>query len=112
MHASSVDAIRQRLSQQLTQHGISMRQASLQAAKSPGYLHSVLKDGNDPTIGSLTDICLTNGLDLAYVLLGLHIDPEVDTLIRLIGQNPAKRNAIRVLLEENPTVPQPQLVAS
>ncbi|MER5171777.1 hypothetical protein [Thioclava sp. GXIMD2076] len=78
--------------------GISMRQASLKAGKSPGYLHSVLKDGNDPTVSSLTEICQTNGLNFPYIVFGVHIDDDVEELLRLSHRHPALRNALLTLL--------------
>ncbi|WP_339108229.1 hypothetical protein [Thioclava sp. GXIMD4216] len=65
----------------------------------------MLKDGNDPTISSLTEICHTNGLNLPYILFGVHIDDEAETLLRLAQTHPNRRHALMTLLGD-PALPQ------
>ena len=58
------DAWRQRLSDALDESGKSKRAVSLAIGASPGYLHGILTEGKDPTIGMLAAICEQLGVSL------------------------------------------------
>jgi transcriptional regulator with XRE-family HTH domain len=94
-----IEAMRQRISAVLTEKNISKRQASLAAGLGPGYVHSIIAEGKEPTVTNLAQVCNAIGVSLAYVMYGAEISPQVEKLISLIDQNPQKRDAILALLE-------------
>lgn len=98
--AFQIDAMRSRISTALAEKNISKRQASLDAGLGPGYLHSILDEGKEPTVTKLAQVCNSIGVSLAYVLYGAEISPEVEQLISLIDENPQKRDAILALLQK------------
>lgn len=96
---TKLDQMRQRLAQSLEERKVSWRAASLAAKCSPGYLHSVIKDGKEPTVAKLAQICTTNDIDLSYVLFGFEISEPTKKLIAAIEESPDKRDAILRLID-------------
>lgn len=94
------NAMRERLSALLEQKGLSMREASRRGGTTAGYLHSVIKDGAEPTVQKLASICEANGFSLAYVLFGFEISPETERLMTLMEKEPQARDGILSLLEK------------
>lgn len=95
------NAMRKRLLLLLEQSGLSMREASKRGDTTPGYLHSVLKDGAEPTVQKLAKICEANGFSLAFVLFGFEISPETERLMTLMEQDTRARDGILALLEKD-----------
>lgn len=94
------DAMRERLEAELKRKGLSMRQASLNAfSTSPGYLHSVIKDGREPTVRKLAETCEANGIGFAYIVLGYEVSPETERLVAVIEQDPLVRDGMLALLD-------------
>lgn len=97
------DAWRNRLNdavQAAKARGKSARAISLAAGRGPGYVHSLLKEGKDPTINNLADVCQQLSVSLSYILYGVELDAETEAIIRLLEENPRRRAAILQLLEE------------
>ncbi len=71
------DAMKGRLRTRLDTQGLSLRAASIRAGLAKGYLHSILKEGREPTVQNLAKVCAANDISLAYVLLGFEVSSEV-----------------------------------
>lgn len=97
---TSVDMVqlRRRLEAGLAARGLSRRQASLAAGLGPGYVHSILREGKEPTVTSLARVCAAAGLSLSYVLLGLEISPQTERLMQRLEAQPDKRDSLLNLL--------------
>ncbi|MDV4167787.1 helix-turn-helix transcriptional regulator [Rhodovulum sp. FJ3] len=95
---TDISGIKDRLRESLEKAGISMRAASVAAGLGPGYVHSLIKDGTEPTVSKLAQICSKNGISFAYVLLGVDMDPETRRLLELIEADPKRRANILALL--------------
>lgn len=95
----SNDAWRQRLATAVDGSGKSMRAISLAAGMGPGYLHSVIKEGKEPTISSLIAICREIGASLGYILLGQDVSSLDEEFLTLItnASEPQKRAILEIL---------------
>lgn len=100
---------RSRLEAALTKSGKSMRSVSLGAGMGPGYLHSILKGGKDPTIDNLVAVCREIGVSLSWVLYGLEISPETEEILReLEASSPLRRQGLlQFLRDETAQGPEP-----
>lgn len=78
-----------------------MREISLAAGLSHGYLHGVLKDGKEPTLDRFARICQEMHLSVAYILLGLDISEETEALISYAVKNPSRLTALVALLSQD-----------
>lgn len=97
-----IEGWRQRLSEVLKKSGRSKRAISLAAGKGAGYLHSILSEGKDPTIESLSDVCQTINVSMSYILYGHCASPEDQEFIDLILQlSLEERQAILTLLRRS-----------
>lgn len=76
----------------------SLREVSLAAGKGPGYLHSILREGKDPTIDNLIKVCEAAGLSVYYVLYDVKVDRETEEIIQLL-KDPAQRKGLLQLLK-------------
>lgn len=95
---------RERLEDAMGKTGRSKREISLAAGKGPGYVHSILKEGKDPTIDNLIAICAALGVSLSKILYGIEMSPETEEILSLIEDNPKRRDGILQILRdrENP----------
>ncbi|MEP0155228.1 hypothetical protein [Pseudophaeobacter sp.] len=91
-------AMAHRLEAALSDKGISMRKASLDAGFSQTFVHGILKLGRDPGVHNLTILCDSLGLSAAYVIFGYDVSPDVEEFLRIFQDNPAKREALLELL--------------
>lgn len=95
----NIDGWRQRLKIALEKSGRSKRSISLAAGKGAGYLHSILAEGKDPTIESLSRICHEIDISMNYILYGEGASLEDKEFIELISKlSPEERQAILTLL--------------
>lgn len=85
---------RERFEREVDNSTLSMRAISLAAGLGPGYVHSVIKEGKDPTIENLIKVCDVLNVSTAYVLHGLEFTPNEAQILELIRKNPARRDAI------------------
>jgi ribonucleoside-diphosphate reductase alpha chain len=88
-----------RLQAAVEKDGRSMRDISLAAGLSHGYLHGVLKDGKEPTLERFVKICRVLDLSVSEALLGVHISPTVEALLKAVQDNPEKAEALARLLD-------------
>lgn len=98
---------RSRLEDAIKASGRSKREISLAAGKGPGYVHSILSEGKDPTIDNLIAICLALNVSLTKILYGFEISPETEEILSLIEANPRSRNGLLQILrdKEKPSSP-------
>lgn len=75
-----------------------MRDISLAAKLSHGYLHGILRDGKEPTLDRFSRICDVLDIGLAHALVGLEITPETEKLIGEIEGDPGRRAALLSIL--------------
>ncbi|WP_412058017.1 helix-turn-helix domain-containing protein [Bartonella sp. DGB2] len=94
-----IDGWRERLIKSLENSGRSMRSVSLAAGKGPGYIHSILSEGKEPTIDSLSRVCQEINVSLSYIIYGYNITSEQEEFITLFSKaSPPERKAILMLL--------------
>lgn len=89
---------RDRLETSIKDDGRSLRDISLAAGLSHGYLHGILRDGKEPTIDRFSRICKAMGVSLPYVLLGVDVSESTLALIKEIERGGPRRDAILALL--------------
>lgn len=77
---------RSRLQQAIDKSGKSLRSISLEAKVSPGYLHSILKEGKEPTLGRLIRIADTIGASLSNIAYGVKMTGDEEQLLRTYAQ--------------------------
>ena len=90
---------RNRLEGVIRADGRSLRDVSLAAKVSHGYLHGVLRDGKEPTLDRFLRICSALHVSAVYVLTGLDVNQETEAIMRAIQQNDKARSAILTLLD-------------
>lgn len=94
-----IEGWKDRLAEGIAKSGRSHRDVSLSAKLNPGYLHSILKEGKDPTVGSLVAICEAVGLSIYFVLGGFDITPEKQRYLELLsGADEADQRSVLQLL--------------
>ena len=82
-----------------------MREVSLAAGLSAGYLHGVLKDRKDPTIDRLSAIARAMNISLSYILVGVRVSRDTERLIEVLESDPDRRQAVLRLLDRGPDEP-------
>lgn len=90
---------RQRLEEAARKDGRSLRDISLAAKLSHGYLHGILRDGKEPTLDRFARICKELNLSLSYALMGVHVSTETEEIIKGLDSDPGTREAILALLK-------------
>lgn len=96
---NEIDGMRARLAEKLAEAGVSGRAASEKAGLGAGYISSVLKNGQEPTVANLAKICAANGISLSYVIFGIEISPETRRLLDLMEKDPQATASILALLD-------------
>lgn len=94
---------RARLTTALEKSGKTKRAVSLEAGRGPGYLHSILAEGKDPTVDNLIQVCQALGVSLSYVLYGVDLSPETEEVLSLLERHPAARAGILQILRGKET---------
>ena len=91
---------RERLQQILDESGKSAREVSLAAGKGPGYVHSIMKEGKDPTIDNLLTICSVLNISLSWLIYGYEISRETEEILQLLEGSPNSREGILKILKD------------
>lgn len=98
--AAMADKWRERLQMALDATGMSMRDISLKAKCSPGYVHGILKDGKEPTIDRLLRVADVLGISKQWLLFGYVLDKETEEIItKLAALSPRERRAFLTLAD-------------
>ena len=90
-----------RLIEAVEQSGCSMRELSIKAGLSHGYLYGVMRDGKEPTISSLISICAALDVSPVYILHGYDVTPEDSEILELLHRHPEKMAAILSLISSD-----------
>lgn len=93
------DAWRKRLEAAVAADGRSLRDISLEAGLSHGYLHGILRHGKEPTMDRFIKICQEIGISVTFALSGVHISPSAEKIIRALDEDQATRDAVLMILE-------------
>lgn len=98
---------RDRLTAAIKDSGKSMRAISRATGRGPGYVHSILKDGKDPTIDNLIEVCGQVGVSLSYLIYGFDVSDENEKILHLLqSASDQRRRGILQILEDEPQPPQ------
>lgn len=76
---------RARLNAAVEASGKSMRAISLDAGAAPGYVHSILKEDKEPTIGKLVKVAESAGVSLSYILYGYEMTATEEDLLKIFS---------------------------
>ncbi len=74
---------RTRLEAALKDAGKSKREVSLAADLGPGYVHSILAEGKEPTIENMLKVCAAVGAEPIWIIFGVPISKDADDLLKL-----------------------------
>lgn len=77
---------------------MSSRAVSIAAGNGPGYVHSILTEGKDPSVSNLIAICEVLGVSLSKILYGFDISPETEEILARLEGDPSARPALLALL--------------
>lgn len=79
----SDDEWRERLREAVDASGRSMRNISLKAGLSEGYVHSILGEGNDAKIANLIKICDELGVSITQIMYGFEMTADAAEMLRV-----------------------------
>lgn len=97
-----IDGWRERLRESVEASGRSMRDISLDAKLSPGYLHSVLSEGKEPSIGKLAQLTDAIGASLIHILYAVEMSGDAEELLRHYASLPdGQKEAFLNLLKKS-----------
>lgn len=91
-------AWKERLAQAIDASGMSKRAVSLAAKAGPGYVHSILSEGKDPTVEKLMAVCDAISASPTYILYGVDVQPEDAELLAAMREDASTRDAVLSLL--------------
>ncbi|MDG3089195.1 hypothetical protein P7F88_25365 [Vibrio hannami] len=75
-----------------------MRAVSLKSGTAaPGYLHSILVEGKEPTLKNLLSICEALGVSAAYIIHGIDVTPAQLDLLKRMQDAPERIDAVLTL---------------
>jgi transcriptional regulator with XRE-family HTH domain len=102
MFAVMNETWRDRLSAALAAEGKSKREVSLAADLGPGYVHSILSEGKDPTVDNLLKVCQAVGVSPLKVIFGLEVSKDAADLLSLwASAQPETRQGILAILRSH-----------
>ena len=94
------DDWRKRFEEAAAKDGRSLRDISLAAGLSHGYLHGILRDGKEPTLDRFKKICKALKMSTAYALMGIEVTDDHVALIEEIDRGGPRADAILSLLRD------------
>jgi len=92
---------RARLRDAMDRRGMSAREVSLAAGKGQGYVHSILKEGKDPTVDNLVAVCKVLDVTLAEIIYGIEMSPETAEILSLLEGSPETREGLLKILRNS-----------
>jgi len=90
---------RKRLSDAVASSDKSKRAISLDSKNGPGYVHSILSEGKEPTIEKLMSVCDAVPVSSMYVIFGVNVDASDLELLKALEGNPHRRAGILAILD-------------
>ena len=96
------DTWRERLAKELEAKDRSKREVSLAADLGPGYVHSILAEGKDPTVDNLLRVCAALDVSPVWIIFGLPVSDDAGDLLKLWGSAGAEtRQGILSILRDH-----------
>ncbi|KQZ96818.1 hypothetical protein ASD74_06060 [Rhizobium sp. Root564] len=92
---------RARLRDAMDRRGMSAREVSLAAGKGQGYVHSILKEGKDPTVDNLVAVCKVLDVTLSQIIYGIEMSPETAEILSLLEGSPETREGLLKILRNS-----------
>lgn len=92
---------RARLRDAMDRRGMSAREVSLAAGKGQGYVHSILKEGKDPTVDNLVAVCKVLDVTLSEIIYGIEMSPETAEILSLLEGSPETREGLLKILRNS-----------
>lgn len=89
---------RERLAAAINSSGKSKRSISLASGNGPGYVHSILSEGKDPTLDNLLSVCAAIPVSVVYIIHGIEVSPEDTEILKSLRDNPDARSGILAIL--------------
>ena len=77
----------------------SLREVSLAANVSHGYLHGILRDDKEPTLDRFVRICGALHISVVYALTGIDMNQETEAVIEALQKDDRLRQAILTLID-------------
>jgi hypothetical protein len=96
--AMADDMWRKRLEEAVAESGKSKRSISLASGNGPGYVHSILTEGKDPTIEKIMNVCDAIPVSPIYILHGLNVGRIESEILRGVRDNPDAANGVLAIL--------------
>jgi hypothetical protein len=93
------DSWKVRLAEAVEASRKSKRSISIEANLGVGYLHAILVEDKDPTIGNLRKICAAIPVSITAILTGADITSEEEQIISLLRKSSTKTEAVVTLLK-------------
>ena len=93
------DSWKVRLAEAIEASGKSKRSISIEAKLGVGYLHAILVEGKDPTIGNLQKIFAAIPVSITAILTGADITSDEEQIISLLRKSSTKTDAVVTLLK-------------
>lgn len=89
---------RDRLADAIDDSGKSKRQVSLASDNGPGYVHSILSEGKDPTISKLIGVCKAIPASPLFIIHGVSVTPEQEAVITALEEAPELTDSVLSIL--------------
>lgn len=103
-----LDGWKQRLADGLEAKGLSKREVSLASGNNPGYVHSLLVEGKEPTVAKLIAVCEAADLSVIHILFGVDMDRQTQEIVTaLAGASARRRESLLNLLRDESAPEQP-----
>lgn len=99
MPAGMNEPWRIRLASAIEERGTTMRAVSVAAGLNPGYVHSILYGGREPTLDRLLAVCQALGVSLSFLIYGSNTSPAAEEVLGLLEQYPEARDAVLAVLK-------------
>lgn len=90
---------RSRLEAAVADSGKSKRAISLASDNGPGYVHSILSEGKEPTVEKLLAVCDQVPVSGIYILYGLDVRPDDLEILKALQDKPASRDGILQIIK-------------
>lgn len=92
------EAWRTRLEAAVEKDGRALREISIGAGLSHGYLHGILRDNKEPTLDRFIKVCDEIDVSLSYILLGANISKDTEQIVSALEGDESTRMAVLALL--------------
>lgn len=93
------DTWRERLEAEIIAQGRSLRSVSEKAGLGANYVYSILREGKEPSIERLLEICNVLDVSMSKILKGIEITPAEEEYLELLQSAPEelRQNVLGIL---------------